>query len=76
MHIPIPYNGCLTAEQFLFYEMRIVAKQYLEGRAVEEIIEYVKRDKPISIPDGAQNKQVRPCLPSKNRRAWQRKAEL
>ena len=26
------YNGTLTAEQFLFYEMRIVSKQFLEGK--------------------------------------------
>lgn len=24
----MPYNGCLTAEQFLFYEMRIVSKHF------------------------------------------------
>lgn len=34
----MPYNGCLTAEQFLFYEMRIVSKKYLEGKSVEDII--------------------------------------
>jgi len=45
-----PYNGCLTAEQFLFYEMRIVAKQYLEGKSINEIIEYVKRDNLFQYP--------------------------
>jgi hypothetical protein len=29
MDLCIGYNSCLTAEQFLFHEMRIVAKQYL-----------------------------------------------
>ncbi|MDK2991305.1 MAG: hypothetical protein PWP48_538 [Clostridiales bacterium] len=46
----MPYNGTLTAEQFLFYEMRIVSKQYLEGKSVEDIIEYVKRDNLFQYP--------------------------
>jgi len=46
----MPYNGSLTAEQFLFYEMRIVAKQYLEGKSIEEIIEYIKRDNLFQYP--------------------------
>ena len=36
MDISMPYNGTLTAEQFLFYEMRIVAKQYLEDKSIED----------------------------------------
>ncbi len=31
------YNGALTREQFLFREMRIVARLYREGRSPEEI---------------------------------------
>jgi hypothetical protein len=50
MDIYMPYNGTLTAEQFLFYEMRIVSKQYLEGKSVEDIIEYVKRDNLFQYP--------------------------
>jgi hypothetical protein len=50
MNFSLPYNGCLTSEQFLFYEMRIVAKQYLMGRPVEGIIEYVKRDNLFQYP--------------------------
>ena len=46
----MPYNGTLTAEQFLFYEMRIVSKQYLEGKMIEEIIEYIKRDNLFQYP--------------------------
>jgi len=46
----IPYNGTLTAEQFLFYEMRIVSKQYLEGKTIKEIIEYIKRDNLFQYP--------------------------
>lgn len=50
MDISMPYNGCLTAEQFLFYEMRIVSKQYLEGKPIDEIIEYVKRGNLFQYP--------------------------
>lgn len=50
MDTSMPYNGTLTAEQFLFYEMRIVSKQYLEGKPIEEIIEYIKRDNLFQYP--------------------------
>ncbi len=46
----MPYNGGLTAEQFLFYEMRIVSKQYLEGKPIDKIIEYIKRDNLFQYP--------------------------
>jgi len=58
----MPYNGCLTAEQFLFYEMRIVSKQYLEGKSVEDIIEYVKQDNLFQYPTERKiSKFVRAC---------------
>lgn len=58
----MPYNGCLTAEQFLFFEMRIVAKQYLEGKSVEDIIEYVKKDNLFQYPTERKiSKFVRAC---------------
>lgn len=44
------YNGTLTAEQFLFYEMRIVSKQYLEDKPIEEIIAHIKRDNLFQYP--------------------------
>jgi len=50
MDISMSYNGTLTAEQFLFYEMRIVSKQYLEGKTIEEIIEHIKRDNLFQYP--------------------------
>jgi hypothetical protein len=50
MDISMPYNGTLTAEQFLFYEMRIVSKQYLEHKPIDEIIAYVKRDNLFQYP--------------------------
>ena len=44
------YNGGLTSEQFLFYEIRIVAKQYLEEKSIDEIIEYIQRDNLFQYP--------------------------
>ena len=46
----MPYNGALTAEQFLFYEIRIVAKQYLEEKSIDEIIEYIQQDNLFQYP--------------------------
>ncbi|HFI0793072.1 TPA: DUF1819 family protein [Streptococcus suis] len=46
----IKYNGGLTAEQFLFYEIRIVSKHYLEGKSIDEIIEYIKSDNLFQYP--------------------------
>ena len=46
----MPYNGGLTAEQFLFYEIRIVSKQYLDGKSIDEIIESIKRDNLVQYP--------------------------
>jgi len=43
-------GGSLTAEQFLFYEMRIVSKLYLEGKSIDVIIEYIKRDNLFQYP--------------------------
>ena len=58
----MPYNGCLTAEQFLFYEMRIVSKQYLENKSVENIIEYIKRDNLFQYPTERMiNRLARAC---------------
>lgn len=37
------YNGTITAEQFLFYEIRIASKYYLDGTSVEDAIEEIKR---------------------------------
>jgi hypothetical protein len=45
-----PYNGALTAEQFLFYEMRIVAKLYGQGNTIDEIVALVMRDNLFQYP--------------------------
>lgn len=50
MDVTMLYNGGLTAEQFLFYEMRTVSKQYLEGKPIDEIIDYIKRDNLFQYP--------------------------
>ena len=50
MYVTMPYNGGLTSEQFLFYEIRIVAKQYLEEKSIDEIIEYIQRDNLFQYP--------------------------
>ena len=50
MDINMQYKGGLTAEQFLFYEIRIVSKQYLEGKTIDEIIEYIQRDNLFQYP--------------------------
>jgi hypothetical protein len=56
------YNGSLTAEQFLFHEMRIVAKQYLEGKPAYEIVEYVRRDNLFQYPTERQvSRLARAC---------------
>lgn len=50
MDLLMPYNGTLTAEQFLFYEMRIVAAQYLDGKTIEAIIDNIKHDNLFQFP--------------------------
>lgn len=45
-----PYNAALTAEQFLFYEIRIVARQRLAGQTVAQIIAAVRRDNLFQYP--------------------------
>ena len=44
------YNGSLTAEQFLFYEIRIAAKYYIDGKTIEEAIKIIKKDNLFQYP--------------------------
>ena len=44
------YNGGLTREQFLFYEIRIVAKLILEGYSRDEIQEKVQDENLFQFP--------------------------
>lgn len=50
MIIDVKYNGGLTAEQFLFYEIRIVSKLYLEGKSIDEIIKIIQRNNLFQYP--------------------------
>ena len=48
--IDTPYSSCMTGEQFLFDEMRIVARLYTQGRSLSEIIDTVTRDNLFQYP--------------------------
>lgn len=56
------YKGSLTAEQFLFYEIRIVSGFYLDGKELEEIIRLVTQDNLFQYPTERQlSRMVRAC---------------
>lgn len=44
------YNGGLTREQFLFYEIRIAAKFYLDGKTVDEASSLIRQDNLFQYP--------------------------
>ena len=44
------YSGSLTAEQFLFYEIRIVSKFYLNGISIGNSISKIKADNLFQYP--------------------------
>lgn len=45
-----PYSGSLTAEQFLFYEIRIASKLYIQGIRIDEAISRIKKDNLFQYP--------------------------
>ena len=56
------YNGSLTAEQFLFYEIRIASKLYLDGIKVEDAVTLIKRDNLFQYPTERQvSRLTRAC---------------
>lgn len=56
------YNGSLTAEQFLFYEIRIAARFYLDGIAIEEAVAEIKRGNLFQYPTERQvSRLARAC---------------
>lgn len=56
------YNGSLTAEQFLFYEIRIAAKYYIDGKTIEEAIEIIKKNNLFQYPTERQvSRLARAC---------------
>ena len=62
VYVITKYNGGLTAEQFLFYEMRIVAKQFIHGDSVDAIVEHVKKDNLFQYPTERQiSRLARAC---------------
>lgn len=56
------YNGSLTAEQFLFYEIRISAKFYMKGVPIEEAIHKIKKENLFQYPTERQvSRLTRAC---------------
>ena len=45
-----PYSGSLTAEQFLFYEIRIASKLYIQGIRVDDAISRIKEGNLFQYP--------------------------
>lgn len=52
------YNGSLTAEQFLFYEIRIVAKLYTDSKNLENAIKIIKEDNLFQYPTERQISRI------------------
>ena len=50
MNQPPTYSGAITAEQFLFHEIRIASKFYLDGTSVEDAIEEIKKNNLFQYP--------------------------
>ena len=44
------YNGSLTREQFLFFEMRIIASLLVQGLTRDEILEKIKKENLFQFP--------------------------
>ena len=63
MKKPSPYNGSLTREQFLFYEMRTTAKLLADGMTDEEAMAAIVRDNLFQYPtEKSIKKLVSACL--------------
>ena len=61
-HYSSSYNGGLTAEQFLYYEIRIAAGLYNEGKTIEEAIQIIKKDNLFQYPTERQvSRMTRAC---------------
>lgn len=53
-----PYSGSLTAEQFLFYEIRISSKFYMQGISVDEAIYKIRDDNLFQYPTERQISRI------------------
>lgn len=61
--MPSKYNGSLTREQFMFREMRMVARMTLEGETPEEIVRHVCEENLFQYPtNGEISSKCRACL--------------
>ena len=57
-----PYSGSLTAEQFLFYEIRIASKLYLQGISVDDAAAKIREDNLFQYPTERQiSRMARAC---------------
>lgn len=57
------YYGGITAEQFLFYEMRIVSRLYVEGKSAEEIVAIVMHGNLFQYPTEREiGRMARTCV--------------
>ena len=62
MDSSLRYNGGLTAEQFLYHEIKIVARLYVQGSHIDEIIRMVKSDNLFQYPTERQiSRLARAC---------------
>ena len=52
------YKGSLTREQFLFYEIRVVAKLMVEGYSKDEAIAKIEEDNLFQFPTERMNKSI------------------
>ena len=50
MNQPPTYSGAITAEQFLFHEIRVAAKYYLDGISACDAIEEIKKNNLFQYP--------------------------
>lgn len=52
------YSGSLTAEQFLFYEIRIASKFYIQGIQIDEAISKIKENNLFQYPTERQISRI------------------
>ena len=62
MNQELLYNGSLTAEQFLFSEIRIASKYYLQGMPIKEVVDIIKKGNLFQYPTERQvSRLARAC---------------
>ena len=58
----IKYNGAITAEKFLFYEMRVADRFYIQNAPIENAIEEIRKGNLFQYPTERQvSRMVRVC---------------